>query len=40
MPILDDNVVRIFPSGMIGGDNIVTKEVRLGQLILGQLVLD
>ena len=40
MPILDDDVVRMCPSDMIGWDNRVTKGVRLGQLVLGEPVSD
>ena len=38
MPILDDDVVTMCPSDMIGCDNRGTKEVRLGQLVLGEPV--
>ena len=38
MPILDDDVVRIYPIDMIGYDNIGKKGVRLGQLVLGEPV--
>ena len=37
-PIIDDDVVRMFPSDMIGCDNRVTKGVRLGQLVHGEPV--
>ena len=38
MPILDDYLVRIFPSDLIGCDNRGTKGVRLGKLVLGEPV--
>ena len=40
MPILGDDVVRMFPSDMVGWDNIGAKGVRLGQLVPGELVSD
>ena len=40
MPILDDDVVRMGPSDLIGRDNRGTKGVRLGQLVLRELVSD
>ena len=40
MPILDDDVVRMCPSDPIGCDNIGTKGVRLGKLVLGEPVSD
>ena len=40
MPIIDDDVVRIIPSDMIEWDNRGTKGVILGQLVLGEPVLD
>ena len=36
MPILDDDVVIICPSDLIGCDNRGTKGVILGQLVLGE----
>ena len=36
IPILDDDVVIFFPSDIIGCDNIGTKGVILGQLVLGE----
>ena len=33
MPILDDDVVRMCPSGLIGCDNRGTKGFRLGHLV-------
>ena len=38
MPILDDDVVIMCPSGLIGCDNRGTKGVILGQLVLGEPV--
>ena len=38
MPILDDEVVRMGPSDLIGCDNRGTKGVRLAQLVLGEPV--
>ena len=38
MPILDDDVVRMYPSDMIICDNRGTKGVRLGQLVLREPV--
>ena len=38
MAISDDDVVIMFPSDLIGCDNISTKGVRLGQLVLGEPV--
>ena len=40
MPILDDDVVRMWPSDMIGWDNRGTKGVRLAQTILREPVSD
>ena len=40
MPILDYDVVIIFPSDLIGCDNRVTKKVRLGHLLLGEPLSD
>ena len=40
MPIIDDDVIKIYPSGMIGWDNRGKKGVRLGQLVLGEPVPD
>ena len=40
MPILDDDVVIIFPSYLIGWDNRGTKGVRLGQLVLREPLSD
>ena len=38
IPILDDDVIIMCPSDMIGCDNIGTKGVRLGQLVLREPV--
>ena len=38
MPILGDDFVRMRPSDMIECDNIGTKGVKLGQLVLGEPV--
>ena len=38
MPIIDDDVVIMCPSDMLGCDNRGTKGVRLGQLVLGEPV--
>ena len=35
MPIIDDDVVIIYPIDLIAWDNIGAKGVRLGQLVLG-----
>ena len=40
IPILGDDVFIVFPSDMIGCDNINTKGVRLGELVLGEPVSD
>ena len=40
VPILDDDVVIMRPSALIGCDNIGTKEVRLGHLVLREPVSD
>ena len=40
MPILDDDVVIMCPSDLIGRDNRGTKGVRLGQKVLGEPVSD
>ena len=40
MPIIDDDVIRICPSDMIGRDNRGTRGVRLGQLVFGETVSD
>ena len=40
MPILDDDVVRMCRSDLIGSDNRGTKGVRLGHLVLGEPVSD
>ena len=40
MPILDDDVVIMCPSDLIGCDNRGTKGVRLGHLVLGEPVSD
>ena len=34
IPIIDDDVVRMCPSGLIGFDNRGIKEFRLGHLVL------
>ena len=39
-PIIDDDVVIMFPSDLIGCDNRGTKGVRLGNLVLGEPVSD
>ena len=38
MPVLDDDVVRMCLSDLVGCDNRGTKGVRLGQLVLGEPV--
>ena len=38
MPILDDNLIIMRPSDLIGCDNKGTKGVKLGQLVLGEPV--
>ena len=38
MPILDDDVIIMCPSDLIGCDNRGTKRVRLNQLVLGEPV--
>ena len=40
MPILDDNVIVMRPSDLVGCDNRGTKGVILGQLVLGEPVPD
>ena len=40
MPIIDDDVVIMCPNDLVGCDNIVTKGVRLGQLVLKEPVSD
>ena len=40
MPILDDYSVMMCPSDLIGCDNIGTKGVKLGQLVLREPVSD
>ena len=40
IPILDNDVVIMSPSDFIGCDNRGTKEVRLGHMVLGELVSD
>ena len=40
MPIIDDDVVLMCPSDLIGWDNRGTKGVRLGHLLLGEPVSD
>ena len=40
MTILDDDVVRMYPSDLIGLDNRGTKGVILVQLVLGEPVSD
>ena len=40
MTIIDDNVVRMRPSDLIGKDNGGTKGVRLGQIVFGEPVSD
>ena len=40
MPIIDDDADIMCPSDLIGCDNRDTKGVRLGQLVIGELVLD
>ena len=40
MPILDDDVVKKFPSDFIGCDNRIKKRIRLSHLYLGEPVSD
>ena len=40
IPIIDDDVVKMCPSDLIGCDNRGTKGVRLGHLVLGEPVSD
>ena len=40
MPIIDDDVVLMCPSDLIGWDNRGTKGVRLGHMLLGEPVTD